>query len=48
VLFLATARVIHAIQDAPKPANALEVTVIGHQYWWEYRYPKLGMGLSIR
>ena len=43
VLFLATARVIHAVQDAPKPANALEVTVIGHQFWWEYRYPKLGI-----
>ena len=43
VLFLATARVIHAIQDAPKPADALDVTVIGHQYWWEYRYPKLGI-----
>jgi cytochrome c oxidase subunit 2 len=43
VLFLATARVIHAIQDAPKPETALDVTVIGHQYWWEYRYPKLGI-----
>jgi cytochrome c oxidase subunit II len=43
VLFLATARVIHAIQDAPEPANALNVTVIGHQYWWEFRYPKLGI-----
>jgi len=43
VLFLATARVIHAIQDAPKPAAALDVTVIGHQYWWEFRYPKLGI-----
>jgi cytochrome c oxidase subunit 2 len=43
VLFLATARVIHAIQDAPKPASALDVTAIGHQYWWEYRYPKLGI-----
>jgi cytochrome c oxidase subunit 2 len=43
VLFLATARVIHAIQDAPKPEAALDVTVIGHQYWWEYRYPKLGI-----
>jgi cytochrome c oxidase subunit II len=43
VLFLATARVIHAIQDAPKPATAVEVTVIGHQYWWEFRYPKLGI-----
>jgi cytochrome c oxidase subunit 2 len=43
VLFLATARVIHAIQDAPKPAAALDVTVIGHQYWWEFRYPKFGI-----
>jgi cytochrome c oxidase subunit II len=43
VLCLATAQVIHAIQDAPEPARALEVTVIGHQFWWEYRYPKLGI-----
>ncbi|HUK46122.1 MAG TPA: cytochrome c oxidase subunit II [Terriglobales bacterium] len=43
VLFLATARVIHAIQDAPEPPGAVEVTVIGHQYWWEFRYPKLGI-----
>ena len=43
VLFLATARVIHAVQDAPKPATALDVTVIGHQFWWEYRYPALGI-----
>jgi cytochrome c oxidase subunit 2 len=43
VLFLATARVIHAIQDAPKPAEAVEVTAIGHQFWWEFRYPGLGI-----
>ena len=43
VLFMATARVIHAIQDAPKPAAALDVTVIGHQFWWEFRYPKLAI-----
>jgi cytochrome c oxidase subunit 2 len=43
VLFLATARVIHAIQDAPKPAAALDVTGIGHQFWWEFRYPSLGI-----
>jgi cytochrome c oxidase subunit 2 len=43
VLFLATARVIHAIQDAPKPSTAVEVTVIGHQFWWEFRYPTLGI-----
>jgi cytochrome c oxidase subunit 2 len=43
VLFLATARVIHAIQDAPKPAEAVAVTAIGHQFWWEFRYPGLGI-----
>src|SRR5712675_1459231 len=43
VLFLATARVIHAIQDAPRPAEAVEVTAIGHQFWWEFRYPGLGI-----
>jgi cytochrome c oxidase subunit II len=43
VLFLATARVIHAIQDAPKPAEAVEVIAIGHQFWWEFRYPALGI-----
>jgi cytochrome c oxidase subunit II len=43
VLFLATARVIHAIEDAPEPAGALDVIAIGHQFWWEFRYPKLGI-----
>jgi cytochrome c oxidase subunit 2 len=43
VLFLATARVIHSIQDAPKPLGAVEVTAIGHQFWWEFRYPRLGI-----
>jgi cytochrome c oxidase subunit II len=43
VLFAATARVIHAIQDAPRPAGAVAVTAIGHQFWWEFRYPALGI-----
>lgn len=43
VLFLATTRIIFAIQDAPKPQSALDVTVVGHQFWWEYRYPKYGI-----
>jgi cytochrome c oxidase subunit 2 len=43
VLFLATARVLHSVQDAPQPPTAVEVTVIGHQFWWEYRYPALGV-----
>jgi len=43
VLFLATARIIHAVQDAPMPGTAVQVDVIGHQFWWEYRYPRLGI-----
>ena len=26
-----------------KPANPMRVTVIGHQFWWEYQYPDLGI-----
>lgn len=43
VLFLTTARIIFAIEDAPKPQAALEVTAIGHQFWWEFRYPQYGV-----
>jgi cytochrome c oxidase subunit II len=42
VLFLTTARIIFAIQDAQKPTDALDVTVVAHQFWWEFRYPHLG------
>ena len=43
VLFLATARVIYSVQDALPPPDAIHVTAIGHQYWWEFRYPELGV-----
>ncbi len=43
VLFLATARVIFATQERKLDDNALRVTVVGHQFWWEYRYPGLGI-----
>lgn len=26
--------------QAPAPADALQVQVIGHQWWWEFRYPQ--------
>lgn len=42
VLFLTTARVIHAVEDARLPANTLEVTAVGHQFWWEFQYPQQG------
>jgi cytochrome c oxidase subunit II len=43
ILLLATARVITDVQGAPIPPTALPVTVIGHQWWWEVRYPSLGI-----
>jgi len=42
-LFLAAARVIASVQDASRPPGAVEVVVTGHQYWWEYRYPKFNI-----
>ena len=43
VLFLVTARYIYAIEGRAPAAGALEVTVVGHQWWWEVRYPTLGI-----
>jgi cytochrome c oxidase subunit 2 len=43
MLFLATTRVIYTTEHAQRPANALDVIVVGHQFWWEYRYPQLGV-----
>jgi cytochrome c oxidase subunit 2 len=34
-----TVRAIFRTQALPRP-GALEVTVIGHQWWWEFRYPQ--------
>ena len=42
VLFLASARVIHAVQDPTFPPGTTEVTAVGHQFWWEFRYPQQG------
>ncbi len=43
MLFLTTARVILGTQAIPKPKNAMNVTVVGHQFWWEFRYPQYGI-----
>jgi cytochrome c oxidase subunit 2 len=42
VLFLAAARVIHAVEDAKFPPGTIEVTAVGHQFWWEFQYPGQG------
>lgn len=42
-LFMATARVIATVQKAVPSSSTVEVVAIGHQFWWEYRYPTLGV-----
>ena len=42
-LFMATARVIANVQRQARLDNAIEVIAIAHQFWWEYRYPALGV-----
>jgi cytochrome c oxidase subunit II len=43
VLLLTTVRVVYSVQARPRPPGALSVRVIGHQWWWEFRYPALGV-----
>ena len=43
VLFLTTTRYIFAIEGRSPSADALEVTIVGNQWWWEIRYPGLGI-----
>lgn len=40
-LFVITARTM-TISDPP-PAPAPDLVVIGHQWWWEFRFPKTGV-----
>ena len=37
-----TVRTIFKTQ-APAPAGALQIEVVGHQWWWEFNYPELGI-----
>ena len=43
VLILVTSRTIADIQNRKAPPSAVHATVIGHQWWWEIRYPELGI-----
>ena len=43
VLFLATARVITRVQNGGRTDGAIQVVAVGHQFWWEYRYPGLNV-----
>jgi cytochrome c oxidase subunit 2 len=41
VVFGFTLRVMHA-SDPPAQPSGDDIVVVGHQWWWEVRYPKLG------
>lgn len=48
VLGLVTIRTIREVQLTEPPEGALRVQVIGHQWWWEYRFPdELGNGREV-
>jgi cytochrome c oxidase subunit II len=42
ILFLITARYIFGIERL-QPPSGLQATIVGHQWWWEIRYPDLGI-----
>ena len=42
ILFLVSARTIFEIEKTSAPENSLNVTVVGHQWWWEFDYPEQG------
>lgn len=43
VLFLVTVRTVRTLQWTEPPAGSLQVTVVAHQWWWEFRYPERGI-----
>jgi cytochrome c oxidase subunit II len=45
IIAIPTVRTIFATQKAA-PSDAVEVQVIGHQWWWEFRYPQYGFSTA--
>ena len=43
VLILTTARSVYTVQAARRPPRSVAVRVVGHQWWWEFQYPELGI-----
>jgi cytochrome c oxidase subunit 2 len=43
VIAVPTVKAIFQENETPKGRNVLTVEVIGHQWWWEFRYPELNL-----
>ncbi len=47
VIAVPTLRTIFELHKEPTPEeNALEINVIGHQWWWEFEYPEYGFATA--
>jgi cytochrome c oxidase subunit 2 len=42
ILMFLTFRTMRTVAEPP-PSNTVHVQVVGHQWWWEFRYPDLGI-----
>lgn len=42
ILIGVTARVLASVENASPPAHVVHATVVGHQWWWEVKYPDYG------
>jgi len=42
VLFLVVVRSVNEQRPTQAPGDAVQVRVIGHQWWWAFEYPELG------
>ncbi len=43
VVFFMTVRTMATTSITAQPPASVKVTVIGHQWWWEFQYPDLGI-----
>lgn len=43
VLIGVSARVIAGVENASPPKDMTKITIIGHQWWWEVKYPDYGI-----
>ena len=43
VLYLVVVRSVDEQRPMRAPGDAIQVTVIGHQWWWAFEYPELGI-----
>lgn len=43
IIAVPTIQTIWEVDNPPEDADALQVEVVGHQWWWEFNYPELGV-----